>query len=162
MNQLTAAEKDRLAKQLAYGAIVGGWFLVGMGIFLGGLMFIVAPLLSDIPLEPEVAGPMSMLALAFIGGGWWMIRRRLHFRRLLDGPLLSGRAEVTAISTPAETENGWGIVLRVITPSGLEAEGGLTSYNTPSWSVGDQIELYFLDDEERFDPPQTKTACYKR
>lgn len=154
MNPLTASERDKFARHLSYSATIGGWFLIGMGIFTGVLFLL--PLFgilnnNNIEYDPALIGGLIPLLLAFFVPGIWLLRRRRKIRAQLDEPLLTGTADVAQVSGP-DPYSGYTTNLRVKTPSGGQKESTLNSYAKPPWQSGERIQLLFTADESHFFP----------
>ena len=153
MVDLSGPQKDKIAKQVTYGATAGGWFLVGMALFVVALFvwYLWQRASGQVNADgTEGMVAFLMLGLAFAGLGVWLLSRRYKTRRELDGPLTAGTAEI--IIDSGLTENGWTMTLNIITPADLSGKASIGGYGRPTWQVGDTIELVFLPNDEYFFP----------
>jgi len=154
MPPLTSAEKDQLAQHLSYAARVGGYFLLGMGSIVAGISVLLVYRITQntITSGEEALSGLIVFCLAFVIPGLWLTRRQQTIREQLNGELRLGTAEIIATTEPSES--GWHIQLRLLTPDGEEKESNITAYAQPPWSVGEQIDLIFLDNDTHFFPQQ--------
>ena len=142
---LTSAEKDEMAKWLSRRATAGGWFFMGMigFIFLMVMLaFYSANRHQNQPVySSDDIGVFFTLILILAGIGLWLLRRRVHIRRLLDEPLTLGNGRI--LDQHRVPYTGFRLKLQITTAAGESYETRLGYLGLPDWQIGDELELIF-------------------
>ncbi|MGF1459422.1 MAG: hypothetical protein ACFBSG_10390 [Leptolyngbyaceae cyanobacterium] len=143
---------DRLLHNLTYSAQAGGYFFIGLGLFLFGLVLLIPLGILELSATADPnfwLGWLTMCAVLMGIGGWLLDYRRRLRRTLADRKTFY---PARLIEWRGPTEVGWFIYVEVEISPNHRRRGKQRFLEAPRWQSGDTLVVCVLADGRRFFP----------